>query len=195
MSKMNFRYIIDTEAPTLGLSLEDKMLNTTMPTLARLHELFNYNKNTGILTRRIGVKGYAKGSTVGTVSNGYIYTKVDGTIYAIHRIVWLMNTGEKPNGYIDHINGIRHDNRMSNLRVVTMQDNNKNLSRQRRNKSGKTGVIWDKTRSRWKAQIVVNYKTINLGRFKNKHDAIKARDKANIKYGFHKNHGRDTVCQ
>ena len=83
---------------------------------------------------------------------------------------------------VDHINMNPLDNRKCNLRICTMQQNNFNKKEQTNNTSGRVGVTWDKQTNKWRAQIQVNGKSIKLGRFKNKEDAIKARLQAEMKY-------------
>ncbi len=90
---------------------------------------------------------------------------------------------------IDHINGDGMDNRWINLRAVTHLENCKNVKLLSSNKSGCAGVSYQKDKDRWRAEIYDNNKRIYLGSFKDKQDAINARNIANIKYGYHKNHG------
>jgi hypothetical protein len=59
------------------------------------------------------------------------------------------------------------------------------------NRSGHMGIAWDKDGDRWRAYINVNKKRINIGSFADKNDAINARMIAEIKYGFHENHGAE----
>ena len=90
---------------------------------------------------------------------------------------------------IDHINGVKTDNRINNLRLVTRSINLQNASMRCHNTSGFNGVSWHKSTKKWRAQIRVDGKSIHLGVFSNKKDAIAARIKANIKYGFSERHG------
>jgi hypothetical protein len=82
---------------------------------------------------------------------------------------------------VDHINHNVRDNRKENLRIVEQIDNLKNLT-PRNNKSGVTGVYWDKRRNNWYSQITYNKKTISLGTFTDFDEAVKARKKAEEKY-------------
>lgn len=77
----------------------------------------------------------------------------------------------------DHINGrpTRNDNRKSNLRICTNQENSMNSAISNKNTSGVIGVSWDKTRNKWAAYICYNSKTIHLGRYDNFEDAVRAR--------------------
>ena len=93
---------------------------------------------------------------------------------------------------MDHINGNRRDNRIENLRVVTVAENNKNLKTFKTNKSGRMGVHFDKSCRRWRAYIRYNGKRRHIGLYGSFEEASKARAKAEIKYGYHPNHGRKT---
>lgn len=83
---------------------------------------------------------------------------------------------------VDHIDGNPCNNRKSNLRICTQNNNAKNKRLLDSNKSGVTGVIWYDKRNKWMSYITVNRKRIHLGYFINKEDAIKAREKAELKY-------------
>ena len=121
-----------------------------------------------------------------------------GSIFAIkqkkHRVIWKMVTGEEPDT-IDHINGNPSDNRWENLRGASRVENQKNTAMRNDNISGVVGVSWDRKNERWRASITSNGRTMNLGRYSNFRDAVDARMAAEIKYKFHKNHGRQKHVQ
>lgn len=125
---------------------------------------------------------------------GYIHINsiIYGHHYKVlaHRLAWYIHTGFVPDKEIDHINGNKKDNRISNLRLVTPAENQKNRALQRNNKSGYSGVSWNKKASKWAAVIKVNRNKVFLGWFQNKEDAIAVRKQAEREYGFHENHGR-----
>ena len=121
---------------------------------------------------------------------GYIVIKIKGILYYAHRLAWLYMYGKFPKKLMDHINHDRLDNRICNLRCVSHSGNHKNKSMAPTNTSGCTGVSWDKVNSKWLAQITHNKRAMNLGRYKTFNEAKKARQLAERKYGFHKNHGR-----
>jgi hypothetical protein len=83
---------------------------------------------------------------------------------------------------IDHINRKRNDNRKLNLRKVTKQQNTFNISLPSNNTSGYIGVSYSNRRNKWESYIKYNSKRYNLGRYKNKNEAIKSRLMAEIKY-------------
>lgn len=161
-------------------------------TAERAKEIFYYDKETGILKRKTGgFLEYKYGDKVGAYnSNGYLITAVCNSTYRVHRIIWLIETGSFPKGSIDHINGVRDDNRWENLREVTVLENNKNSRKSKVNTSGFVGVYKYSQAGKWRAAITINNKSKHLGVFDNKEDAIKARKSANKKYGFHENHGK-----
>lgn len=116
-------------------------------------------------------------------AGGYVCTNVQSdnirTHIKLHRLVMKCNDSKLD---IDHINHIKNDNRKSNLRIVTRCQNNMNMSKRSDNTSGVTGVIWYKTKNKWRAEIIVNKKHISLGYYKNFEDAVKARKEAEEKY-------------
>tara|TARA_R110000787_G_scaffold257554_1_gene362724 strand:- start:18 stop:554 length:537 start_codon:yes stop_codon:yes gene_type:complete len=174
---------------------------------ATLRKLLDYDPDTGALTwkrrtaelhpndgsrKRFNSK-FSNGPAFYTdTGNGYLQGSVFNIIYKTHRVAWALHYGEWPN-VIDHINRVKSDNRISNLRSVTHSENLRNASMPSTNTSGHVGVFWLKNRSKWRAYIKINQKQINLGVFPDKDDAIKARKVAEAKYGFHENHGRDAT--
>ena len=125
--------------------------------------------------------------------SGYNVGQIFNKQYKAHRTIWAMHYGTWPDREIDHINQDRSDNRISNLRIVTSQENNRNRSMTPNNTSGHVGVYWDKNREKWAAQIMVSGKNKFIGYFTDIEDAAAARTDANAKYGFHINHGACNV--
>ena len=136
---------------------------------------FTYNPNTGNVYWKIATGNSTIGKQVTTLASNTKYYRVtlDGTEYMLHRVIYLIMTGEMPD-IIDHINGDSLDNRWCNLRSVTQQVNLCNRKQMRSNTSGVTGVIWDKSRGKWKA--VLSRK--NLGRFDTFEEAVECRQRA-----------------
>lgn len=125
-------------------------------------------------------------------SSGYRRVCLGHKHYIAHRIVWMMQMGAWPET-IDHINGVKTDNRMENLRDVSIKLNSLNRPKQKNNQSGVTGVKWSKSCRKWEAAIQVNGEKIGLGFFLTFEMAAEARKKAEAKYGFHENHGRPAI--
>ena len=164
-----------------------------------LKSMFHYSPTTGEFTRthkvsKTGtlVKCSFISSSLG--SAGYLRVSVNRKSYLVHRLVFLYMTGQFPTDNVDHVNGVRTDNRWSNLRTVDQRNNSMNTTLSVRNMTGTTGVFWDSVRERYMANIMVNGKTIFLGRFTDKCDAVTARLSANTEYKFHANHGKP-ICE
>lgn len=122
-------------------------------------------------------------------SYGYLQCKAGPHVHLVHRIIWKMVTGESPNE-IDHINGCRADNRWSNLRSTSHQENSRNKAIEGRNSSGIMGVSFRIESGTWRSRIKVNGRDIWLGSFPTKEAAARTRKAAERRYGFHPNHGR-----
>ena len=121
---------------------------------------------------------------------GYALTDIKGSTKKIRLHRLIMNCPEDK--VVDHINHNTLDNRKSNLRICTLQQNNKNQKKKTNNKSGVIGVSWDNSRGKWCAQIMHNHKHIHLGRFDTIEEAIEARKQAEITYyGEYRNTNED----
>ncbi len=121
--------------------------------------------------------------------DGYQIICIKGKKYLSHRLAWFWVYGSWPEGQIDHINHDRLDNRIENLRVVTLQENRKNQRLSKANTSGQIGVHWATRDKRWRAAIQVKGKMMGLGDYKTFKEAVEARKAAEVKYNFHPNHG------
>ena len=165
-------------------------------TQEELKKLLHYNPDTGVFTwlkARTGVKKNNTAGSIMTNDDGKSYYRImcKGVRYFSHRLAWFYIHLEWPKCEIDHINGNGCDNRLINLRSVTRLENRKNRRKPSNNSSGISGVYWNKREVSWKVQISVNRKKFCLGTFDNIFDAVCARKNAEIKHGFHKNHGSD----
>ncbi len=175
-----------------------------------LSDLFTYDPDTGIIRHnperpkesfrtegayKIWLRRYCGQLAGCTDCQGYrkVVLKRGGKSVNIHchRLALHLSGVEIAKGlHVDHIDGDQSNNRLNNLRVVTCQGNMRNAKLPSTNKSGVIGVYWNSAVGKWRANIKINYKCIHLGYYTNKDDAIKARKAAEIKYGFHENHGR-----
>lgn len=134
-------------------------------------------------------KRYAGKSALKAGGIGYLQVKVFGRAYYAHRVIWALAHGAvSQEMQVDHINGDKNDNRLANLRLVTCSENLRNMPKSKKNASGVVGVQRD--REKWAARIQVNGKRIHLGQFATIEAAVQARKVAEVKYGFHQNHGR-----
>lgn len=161
-------------------------------TQLKLKQVLHYDKSSGTFTWIASTAHRIKiGDTAGyrSSSDKYIYIRIYTKSYPAHRLAWLYVYGSFPIDEIDHINHNKSDNSIHNLREVTHQGNMRNRSISNNNTSGYNGVTWAKERSKWRAQIKVNGKTINLGYFQNIEDAVKCRKEHDSILCFHTNHG------
>ena len=116
---------------------------------------------------------------------------VGGKKYFAHRLIWFLIFGIWPKKEMDHWDGDGLNNRLSNLREVTSQENHQNQRMSTRNASGVTGIYRDKRIQKWCARIEVARKDIYLGCFDSLQDAAAVRERANLKYGFTARHGKE----
>lgn len=124
-------------------------------------------------------------------AEGYWESQLMGKLMKAHRIIWALHHGDWPNGQIDHINGIRSDNRIENIRDVNGGANQRNKKMTSRNSSGFTGVSFHSGSGRWRARIKVGGIEKCIGYFEDKNAAsiavCKERDRMGI---FTKRHGK-----
>ena len=159
-------------------------------TADRLRGLVLYDAATGLFTWRGGPRGVRAGGSAGTSTRtGYVAITIDGKHHQAHRLAWLYAHGQWPTAEIDHINGVRSDNRLCNLRDVPVRDNRCNAARRNDNGSGVAGVHWDAARQKWQAKISLNKRLIFLGRFTSYDAAVVARRSAERAYGYSERHG------
>lgn len=147
-----------------------------MITQEELKQYLDYNKDTGMFTWIQKKAAWQKiGSVAGSLHHeGYIVIGFNYKPYPAHRLAWLFVYGKFPEKELDHINRIRTDNRIVNLREVTTQQNQFNLTKRQRTTSNYIGVSWNTSRQRYIAQIQVNKQKVYLGLFDNELDAHKA---------------------
>lgn len=153
---------------------------------------FTYDPETGRLFWALDIGRAKKGQEAGTITKwGYRDVKLNHKKYKAHRIIWDMkNPCDKLLGreQIDHINHDKLDNRLVNLRKVSALTNQRNMPLGRANTTGAIGVY--RAGKGWRAMIMVKRVQIYLGCFNTFTEALSARKDAEIKYGFHENHGK-----
>jgi hypothetical protein len=128
-----------------------------------------------VFTRRVSRQGLrAKAGTIaGTRKpNGYLTIWICGANHMAHRLAWLHFYGRWPAEHLDHINRVRDDNRIANLREVTFSENNQNVGLRRTSRSGYRGVT--RVKAGWWARIVINGETHPLGTYGTPEEAYAA---------------------
>ena len=163
-----------------------------MITQERLKELLDYCPETGVFTWKIKLRNKLSiGDVAGCLNKdtGYWRVKIDGREYLAHRLAVLWMTGEFPAEQIDHKDHVRTNNRWPNLREASPLVNQRNRSLAKHNTSGANGVAWSKAHGKWHSYIKAEGRTIHLGFFDDIKCAVAARKTADVRYGFHANHG------
>lgn len=138
-----------------------------------INSILHYNPETGVFTwaKPVGKK-IKIGMRAGTLNpKGYRVIIIAGKIHREHRLAFLCMTGEMPLNEVDHINGVRDDNRWINLRLATKFENQWNQKKPTNNTSGLKGVCWNKRDKRWVAKVGFNGDVIYLGGFSSKNNA------------------------
>lgn len=148
-------------------------------------ELLDYNPDTGDFTWKVSSGRVKAGSPTGasTSSDGYRQIGILGKLYLAHRVAWIITYGKWPDGQIDHINRIRHDNRICNLRDVPQHINARNAKLRADNKSGIRGVYFNEIDSCWQTNYLRNGKGA-IKRFKTLEEAVAFRKDYEKNNGF-----------
>lgn len=140
--------------------------------LASVPCLISYCPDTGEV-RFLADRGpRKKGEKVGHSEKGYFRTEIDGHSFYVHRLAWFIHYGDWPDE-IDHVNGIRSDNRICNLRAVTRSVNQQNRSKYSSRRCLPVGVRVHSC-GKYEARIRVNGKTVSLGLFPSEQTAAEA---------------------
>ena len=170
-------------------------------TQASIKDFMNYDALTGLCTYAKDYRAFHKknsrkaGDIIGRIDYyGYVIASFYGKQYRLHRLIILWLNGSLPDE-VDHINGIRSDNRLCNIRNTSPGNNARNKARPENNKSGVVGVYWHSQNGRWRADIRHEGKKIHLGDYHIFEKAVNARRAAEVEYGYHANHGRDKQKQ
>lgn len=146
-----------------------------MVTIERLREVLDYNPNTGVFRWKTKVNlGVKPGAKAGWYNRGYVLIAFDNCKYRAHRLAWFYVHGKWPEKDLDHINRIKDDNRITNLREATTAQNNRNFGLTKRNQSGSKGVYFRKDRGTWRARVKLNRKYHCAGCYKTKEEAVAA---------------------
>ena len=146
-----------------------------------LHELFDYCDERGALIWKKPGPGRTIGKPAGRkhYRNGYIDISHGDVRYGAHRMIWIYHNGLIPESMvIDHINGVRDDNKIINLQLCSHADNIRKATIRKDNKSGISGVYWHIGNKQWIAYMTIDGKRIYIGSSKDKQEVIDMRLKA-----------------
>lgn len=164
-----------------------------------LRQLISYNPETGLVTwayRHPGTRGNRifngkfGGKDAGSHHNaGYTRICIRGVTYLAHRVAWAFTYNEEPPEQIDHINGDRSDNRISNLRAANYSINAKNRAKMSRNTSGFSNVSWSKAAGKWQAMFRHHGELHYVGLFETPEEAGAAVNSAKAGLGYSERHG------
>jgi hypothetical protein len=169
-----------------------------LPSKEYLDACLSYNKDTGeLIWRQRPVEHFKSyfasrcfnGQYAGTVAGypnwkGHITIFLGKKAYYAHRIIWKMVTGEDPVDEIDHIDGVKSDNSLKNLRQATGAQNQRNRTKYKSNSTGFKGVSLDRAKDKYVAQISVDGKNMHIGYFDSPEKAYAAYcEKARVLHG------------
>ena len=124
-----------------------------------LHTVFKYDPLTGAIVRTVRMGNYGAGTVCASkAQNGYIKITFRGEQMLGHRLAWFLYYKEQPPLQIDHINTIKTDNRIANLRVTTTSQNQMNIQVHDRSKTGIKGIMPVRNGTLYRAEVCVDGK-------------------------------------
>ena len=156
-----------------------------------LKSILDYDLDTGIFTWKVSKANRTKvGDVAGWSYNGYREIEINNKAYKAHRLAWLYVYGEMPKKLIDHVDGNRSNNKISNLREATYQENSENYKTPKTNKSGVKNVSWYKSLNKWVVSISIRKTKKTVGYYDDLELAELVAIEARNKYrGEFANHG------
>lgn len=151
-----------------------------MITQEELKEHLHYDPETGVFTWLKPTSNRVKKGSIARNKDkaGYRIISIKCQQYKAHRLAWLYVYGEFPAGILDHINRVKSDNRISNLREASKAENAVNTGIRKNNTTGYTGVRRNMGCRTFSAYVCLNYKNIYLGSFATAEEASLAYQKA-----------------
>ncbi len=146
-----------------------------MITQEELQRKLSYSAETGVFLWRNSFCAIRAGDVAGCVNQcGYRQIRLGDKTYKAHRLAWLYVNGDWPKGQIDHINGDRSDNRVTNLRDVSGLVNSQNRRRPQKNNKSSGLLGAHKSKKRWASFIGINGKARRIGLFDTPEEAHEA---------------------
>lgn len=155
----SLRYLRASTNQLTGVDMDSNILNQKL-----LLELFEY-KDGHLYWKKNANSSVKTGDKAGSIRNdGYWRIGINGKAHTAHRTIFLYHHGFLPQN-IDHINGIKTDNRIENLRAATNSQNQCNAKINTKNKSGIKGVCWNKKAKKWVVYLYINGKYKDFGKY------------------------------
>lgn len=182
MAELSFEY--------LKRVLKADFENGKLYWLPRSVDLFPSGGNAEAACKRWNSRDAGTEAFTTMMPNGYLKGKLSGHHLYAHRVIWALHIGSLPTNHIDHANGDRSDNRIENLREATRSENQRNRKIPANNSSGALGVSWNKRMGKWQASIWNGHRLEYLGCRSELDDAKELRLAAEVRLGYHQNHGR-----
>lgn len=179
-------------------------MRANLPDPSLLHKFFVADFDTGLLwwarrdasffpdstsAKKWNTRWAGKPAFTSVTNWGYVQGSLLNIKFSGHHIIWAMYHGAWPQHQIDHVNGVRNDNRICNLQDAPQSVNMRNRALDGKNTSGICGVRWEKSRDAWQAYGTTNKVMKNLGRFKCFAHAVTARKSFNDEHNFSHRHG------
>jgi hypothetical protein len=151
------------------------MAKTDIHTYDYVSSILRYDENTGMFYWKKDMSTCVKKNSIAGClhKTGYWVISINRIQHKAHRLAYLLFYKKKPPRQLDHINGIKTDNRIINLREADFSEQQINIKQRRINSlSGHRGVTWDVRTKKWKVSICIYKKRIHLGYFSSKEEAI-----------------------
>lgn len=140
-----------------------------------IDSFLNYDPDGGQFTWKVSSGTVKAGAVAGTVTkNGYLKISICGKSYRAHRLAWIIMNGNSPSDQLDHIDGNRLNNSISNLRECSNLQNGQNKRSKPGSSSKYLGVHWNSRIMKWQASIKINGVSKYLGVFDDEEDAYSA---------------------
>jgi hypothetical protein len=150
---------------------------------------YSYNPETGVV---LALESYGPnnnrvfaGDKCGYLHGGYLAVNFNLKRFYLHRLCWFLHYGYWPALTVDHINGVKDDNRIENLRELTQRQNCRSYQTVSNKSSSKYRGV-SRVKDRWRAQINVPTRKRHIGYFGTQVDAAIAYNKEATKLGFSK---------
>jgi hypothetical protein len=155
-----------------------------MPPHDELSQCIKYDPHIGVGIWLVSpANGVLAGSVAGFVSDRYWRICFKNKLYLAHRVFWFLHTHQDPGPLtVDHIDRNEFNNKFSNLRLATQEQQNRNQDKRSNNKTGHKGVHWCKRKKKYQARISHDGKNIYIGSYSILEEAVAARKSKELEF-------------